>query len=89
MRELERQEKILDLLKTSRFLSNAKLMEKLSVSEATIRRDLSKLAKQGLIRRLRGGAETIEGFIRTRPAWEPFKTKNIINIAEKKRGKHS
>ncbi|MBT4527146.1 MAG: DeoR/GlpR transcriptional regulator [Deltaproteobacteria bacterium] len=85
MKERERQEKILNLLKNSRFLSNAKMMELLDVSEATIRRDLSKLAKQGLIRRLRGGAETLEGFIRTRPAWEPFKTINIINIEEKKR----
>ncbi len=85
MKDRERQDEILNLLKTSRFLSNSQLMEKLSVSEATIRRDLSKLAKQGLIHRLRGGAETAEKFIRTHPAWEPFETEKIINIEAKVR----
>ncbi len=85
MKDLERQNEILGLLKDSRFLSNTQLTKKLSVSEATIRRDLSKLAKKGLIRRLRGGAETIEKFIRTHPAWEPFDSENIVNFEAKRR----
>lgn len=60
-------------------------MQQLNVSEATIRRDLSKLAKQGLINRLRGGAESVEKFIRAHPVWEPFETDTIVNLTEKKR----
>ncbi len=85
MKDRERQNEIVDLLKDFRFLSNSQLMEKLGVSEATIRRDLTKLAKQGLIRRLRGGAETIERFVRKHPAWEPFKNNQIVNFDNKRR----
>ena len=56
MLALERQEKILDLLKEKSPLSVRVLSSKLYVSEATIRRDLIEMENQLLIRRMHGGA---------------------------------
>ena len=56
MLALERQDKIIELLKEKSPLSVRTLATKLFVSEATIRRDLIEMEEQLLIRRMHGGA---------------------------------
>ena len=85
MKDRERRETIINLLEQRGFLSNAELMREFGVSEPTIRRDLSKLAKSGLIKRVRGGAETIDDYARTNPIWKPFEVDKISNIDHKRR----
>lgn len=53
---VERYEKILEILQSDRAMSVKKLSKLLYVSEATVRRDLESLEKNGLIRRMYGGA---------------------------------
>jgi len=52
----QRHERIRDRLETYQVVSNAELCELLDVSEATIRRDLELLEKQGILERTHGGA---------------------------------
>ena len=56
MLSIERQEQIIDLLNKKSPMSVRELGKKLFVSEATIRRDLSEMEEQLLIRRIHGGA---------------------------------
>lgn len=56
MREIERQEEILNILKESRTVSVNKLVKVLNASPATIRRDLTDMESKGLIKRIHGGA---------------------------------
>ncbi len=53
----ERQEYILNLLKTTKTIHVQDLIVDLEVSESTIRRDLSDLEDQGLLIRIHGGAK--------------------------------
>jgi DeoR/GlpR family transcriptional regulator of sugar metabolism len=56
MRAAERQIKIQECTRTQEFIDAAALASQLGVSESSIRRDLVELARQGSIRRVRGGA---------------------------------
>ncbi len=56
MLKIERDDKILAILEKNHSASVHKLASKLFVSEATIRRDLNRLEKSGLIKRVFGGA---------------------------------
>lgn len=56
MYDLERQEKILEILKEKKSISVDKLTKLLFFSPATIRRDLSAMEKRGLVKRTFGGA---------------------------------
>lgn len=60
MLEKQRQQLILDFLDESTYASVKTLCKKLSSSEATIRRDLNKLAKSNKIKKIRGGAEVLD-----------------------------
>ncbi len=59
MIERERHQQIIDQLHQRRFASTIELCQATGASEATLRRDLAKLDKQGLIQRVHGGAELI------------------------------
>ncbi|HEY8385074.1 MAG TPA: DeoR/GlpR family DNA-binding transcription regulator [Porticoccaceae bacterium] len=59
MLEKQRHQLILDILDEERFASVQSLAAKLNSSEATIRRDLTKLARQEKLRKIRGGAESM------------------------------
>lgn len=61
MYEFDRLREILSILTQSKSASVRMLGQKLYVSEATVRRDLSALEKQGLVRRVFGGVVLIEG----------------------------
>ena len=61
MFNLERQYKIVELLRQHKFMDVHKLAKILYASESTIRRDLSILENTGLVRRTFGGAALLEG----------------------------
>jgi len=60
MLEKQRQQLILDILAEQRFASVRSLSSDLGASQATIRRDITKMAAHGLLNRIRGGAEVVE-----------------------------
>ena len=59
MLEKQRQQLILDFLADQQFASVRALSSKLDASEATIRRDITKMAASGQLNKIRGGAEVI------------------------------
>jgi DeoR/GlpR family transcriptional regulator of sugar metabolism len=60
MRAAERQIKIQNFVRTQEFIDAAVLASKLGVSESSVRRDLIELERQGLVRRVRGGAVSLQ-----------------------------
>lgn len=56
----KRQDLILKQLEDNKMVKVQDLSERLNVSEMTVRRDLIELEKQGLVKRLHGGASKIE-----------------------------
>ena len=56
----EREEKILNLLTANEVTTVDEIAEKLYISKPTVRRDLDKLSKKGLIARTHGGAMLIK-----------------------------
>jgi len=61
MFSIERQQQIMNLLKSKKSVTVAELSQKFYIGEATIRRDMEKLEKMGLIKRTYGGAVLLEG----------------------------
>jgi len=59
MLEKQRQQLILDILAEQRFAGVRSLASDLGASEATIRRDITKMAALGLLNKIRGGAEVV------------------------------
>ena len=59
MLSAERHEPILRLLRRGRFATVADISQAARSSAATIRRDLARLERAGLIQRIRGGAEIV------------------------------
>lgn len=59
MLEKQRQQLILDILDEQQFASVRSLSPQLGASEATIRRDITKMAASGQLKKIRGGAEAI------------------------------
>jgi len=57
----ERRQQIIDLLKEKTFIAVPELAKLFYTSEATIRRDLDKLKKSGILKRTYGGAVLISG----------------------------
>jgi DeoR/GlpR family transcriptional regulator of sugar metabolism len=58
---IERQKQIMALLKSKKSITVSELSQKFYIGEATIRRDLDKLEKKGLLKRTYGGAVLVEG----------------------------
>jgi DeoR/GlpR family transcriptional regulator of sugar metabolism len=56
----ERMEHVLRLLETRDYVQVAELSQAFAVSEVTVRSDLTELARQGLVARIRGGVRAIE-----------------------------
>ena len=76
----ERKSIILDLLKVKRSVSLADLMEKFEASETTIRRDLTEMESDGMLKRTHGGAVSV-----TNSVFEPnYDEKENCNLKEKK-----
>src|SRR5207249_1568476 len=56
----ERMQQVLEMLETRDSVPVAELAERFSVSEVTVRSDLSSLAQQGLVARVRGGVRALQ-----------------------------
>ena len=56
MLALERQRKIIELIQREKTVKVVQLSKQFEVTEETIRRDLEKLAKQGIVQKTYGGA---------------------------------
>ena len=56
----ERMRRVLELLETRDAVSVAELADTFAVSEVTVRSDLARLARQGLLARVRGGARPLQ-----------------------------
>src|SRR5438309_3956042 len=56
----ERMEHVLRLLETRDYVQVAELSQAFAVSEVTVRSDLTELARQGLVARIRGGVRPLE-----------------------------
>lgn len=56
MLALERQQKIIELIQKEKSVKVVELSKQFEVTEETIRRDLEKLAKQGIVKKTYGGA---------------------------------
>lgn len=81
MLNLERKKKMLELLELNKSRTVKELAAALYVSEATIRRDLSELEREGMLRRSYGGAMLNEKF----PDQLPLSIRAAAHIPEKKR----
>ena len=55
MIQVGRQQQIMELLHAKHFMTVSEIAESIYVSEATVRRDISKLAEQGLVKQVYGG----------------------------------
>jgi len=60
MHAAERERLILEMMQVRGFISFQELDGRMDAAPATIRRDLERLARQGRIERVRGGARPIE-----------------------------
>ena len=79
MLAVHRRNEILDLIQKNQFISVRKLCSILFYSEATIRRDLEQLEKDGAIIRIRGGAMIREGL----NIELPLNLRQVNNIRQK------
>jgi DeoR/GlpR family transcriptional regulator of sugar metabolism len=59
MSRTERLQRVLELLETRDGVHVSELVDEFSVSEVTVRQDLSELARQGLVARVRGGVRAV------------------------------
>jgi len=75
----ERQQRILEVLQQRRAASIVELADILETSASTINRDLSVLAAEGWLRRVRGGASITTGL----SADPPSKLERLRNVREK------
>lgn len=78
---LDRQNKVLEFVRKNRVATVAELAQHFSVHEATIRRDLSLLEKEGKLKRTHGGV-MIEDEVHSEP---PFQERESVWYEEKKR----
>jgi DeoR family fructose operon transcriptional repressor len=75
----ERLERITEIVRRNGVVSIAELSERIGASETTIRRDLTRLERQGLLRRTYGGAVSL----RVSSLDAPFAVREQLHVAEK------
>jgi len=84
MHERERQRIILAEVADKPVATVSHLVELLGASEATIRRDINSLHKEGRLRKVRGGAESLRPPTSTSLAGRPFAISQTINAKAKR-----
>jgi DeoR family ulaG and ulaABCDEF operon transcriptional repressor len=84
MLEAERHQLILKIVAERSFASVAELVELLSASEATLRRDINALAERGEIKRIRGGAEALRPRLNAHLVGLPFEMSQTIHVPQKR-----
>ncbi|ADQ07553.1 transcriptional regulator, DeoR family [Caldicellulosiruptor hydrothermalis 108] len=80
MLAIERRQKIMAMLNENKSVLVPELAKLFNVTEETIRRDLEKLEKEGLLKRTYGGAVLVENY----NVDIPFEFRNVTNIEGKK-----
>ena len=73
---IDRHKKILDVLAAKDNVSVAELSKILSVSEVTIRADLTSLAEEGKVQRIHGGAQLLEERVRQEHSFQIRRDQN-------------
>ncbi len=82
----ERRERILRILRQGRYAAVSDIAAVAGASDATVRRDLAQLEGEGLLRRVRGGAELTEGAARSVGAIElPLEYRKGVLLDAKRR----
>lgn len=81
MLQQERFDRILERLNFGGSVKVAQLSAELNVSESTVRRDISQLDRQGRLRKVFGGAVSVQRLIRT--VEEDMATKSEVRVREK------
>ncbi len=82
MLKIERQAKILQIIREREYVQNSELARVFNVNLATVRRDLKALSEQGLIRQDHGGSSLLD---RPEDLVEPsYETKVFVNHEAKK-----
>jgi DeoR/GlpR family transcriptional regulator of sugar metabolism len=77
----QRRAVILELVQQSGAVKVSDLVERLGVSDMTIRRDIERLSSDGLLERVHGGALALDG---SRSSDEPgFSAKSLLQLAQK------
>lgn len=76
---------ILELLEKQQTVSISQLCEKLGISEATARRDLTALDRQGRLTKVHGGAIALRETVQSGSDEPDFVTKSKLHIDEKER----
>lgn len=84
MHERERWQLIVQALRDRHVVTVRELVERTGVSPATLRRDLTKLAEEGRIRRVHGGVEAVEAVARPHLSALPFDVGQTRNIEQKR-----
>ncbi|MCE0494501.1 HTH-type transcriptional regulator UlaR [Vibrio salinus] len=80
MNEVQRHSGILSLLDEMKTINVANIIDKFNVSPATARRDIAKLDELGKLKKIRNGAERLEG---QKKNWTPLNIANTDNYHEK------
>ncbi|MGC8545150.1 DeoR/GlpR family DNA-binding transcription regulator [Athalassotoga sp.] len=80
MLTIERQQRIIELLKTEKYMPVNELSKRINVSIATVRRDLTRLENEGILLKIRGGA-TLSDRSRSEVS---FEKRMNVNTKEKK-----
>jgi DeoR family ulaG and ulaABCDEF operon transcriptional repressor len=84
MLERERHNLLLRLVEERSIIRVTELIALIGASEATVRRDITELARRGEIRRIRGGVETVRPRNHTHLAGVPFATNQDIHVSQKR-----
>ncbi|AWH89288.1 HTH-type transcriptional regulator UlaR [Limnobaculum parvum] len=82
MTESQRHQILLEMLQQTGFVTVEQVIERLSISPATARRDINKLGDSGKLKKVRKGAEVIN---QNRVAWTPMNIHQAQNHEEKVR----
>ena len=84
MHERERWQMIVSAVQERPVVSVRDLVERIGVSPATLRRDLTKLAGLGRIRRIHGGIEAVQGATRPHLTALSFEAGQTLNVDAKR-----
>jgi DeoR family ulaG and ulaABCDEF operon transcriptional repressor len=84
MLEAERRRLIAKIVQQRSVVAVTELVETLGASEATIRRDVNAMAEHGLVRRIRGGVESLTPRHEAHLVGMPFELSRGIAVAEKR-----
>ena len=79
----ERFKLILDILQEKKSITVSELVEELNISESTVRRDLTSLSKMGKLKKVHGGATSLDENYSSEEL--DVKIKHTLNVEEKKR----